>query len=369
MEITINRGMKYRIYPTKEQEIQIIKNFGCKRFVFNHFLNLRKIEYKTNKKTVSYKDMCSILTDLKKNPDYSWLKEADSNSLQQVLRDLQTAYDRFFKKLGGYPCFKSKHDHEQKYRTQMTNGNIKVLGNRIQLPKLGAVKIKLSRKVEGKIKNATISRTASGKFFVTLCVKQIVEVKSNQGHEIGIDVGIKHFYSDTNGNIVENPRLWKRFATKLAREQRKLSRKMKGSGQWEKQRIKVACIHEKIVNIREDFQHKLAFHLAEENQFIAVEKLNIKGMKGNRKLSKAIHDVAWGKFFKKLEYKTYEHGGKMVKIPTFYPSSQTCNVCGYKNSLVKDLKIRDWECPECHSHHDRDLNASINILNKAKSLV
>ena len=244
-----------------------------------------------------------------------------------------------------------------------------MLGNRIQLPKLGAVKIKLSRKVEGKIKNATISRTASGKFFVTLCVKQIVEVKSNQGHEIGIDVGIKHFYSDTNGNIVENPRLWKRFATKLAREQRKLSRKMKGSGQWEKQRIKVARIHEKIVNIREDFQHKLAFHLAEENQFIAVEKLNIKSMKGNRKLSKAIHDVAWGKFFKKLEYKTYEHGGKMVKIPTFYPSSQTCNVCGYKNSLVKDLKIRDWECPECHSHHDRDLNASINILNKAKSLV
>ena len=256
LKITINRGMKYRIYPTKEQEIQIIKNLGCKRFVFNHFLNFRKIEYKTNKKTVSYKDMCANLNDLKKNPDYSWLKEADSNSLQQALRDLQTAYDRFFKKLGGYPCFKSKHDHEQKYRTQMTNGNIKVLGNRIQLPKLGAVKIKLSRKVEGKIKNATISRTASGKFFVTLCVKQTVKVKPNQGHEIGIDVGIKHFYSDTNGNTVENPRLWKRFATKLAREQRKLSRKMKGSGQREKQRIKVARIHEKIVTIRENFQHK-----------------------------------------------------------------------------------------------------------------
>ena len=153
MEITINRGLKYRIYPTKEQQIQIIKNLGCKRFVFNHFLNLRKTEYKANKKTFSYEDMCSILTNLKKYSDYSWLKEADSNSLQQAIKDLQTAYDRFFKKLSRYPKFKSKHDHEQKYRTQMTNGNIKVLGNRIQLPKLGEVKTKRSRKVEGKKKN------------------------------------------------------------------------------------------------------------------------------------------------------------------------------------------------------------------------
>ena len=368
IELAINRGLKFRIYPTKEQAIQIIKNLGCKRFIFNHFLNLRKTEYKANKKTYNYKEMCSILTNLKKYPEYSWLKEVDSNSLQQAIRDLMAAYDRFFKKLSDYPRFKSKHDHEQKYRTQMTNGNIKVFGNRIQLPKLGEVKAKLSREVVGEIKNATICRTASGKFFVTLCVKQTVNVKENHGHEVGIDVGLKHFYSDSNGNVVENPRLWQRFAKKLAREQRRLSRKMKSSGQHEKQRIKVARVHEKIVNIREDFQHKLALHLAEENQFVAVEKLNIRGMKKNRKLSKAIHDVAWGKFFQKLEYKIQEHGGKLVKVPTFYPSSQTCSVCGYKNPLVKNLNIRDWECPECHSHHDRDLNASINILNKAREL-
>ena len=312
--------------------------------------------------------MSSILTDLKKSPEYQWLNEIDSISLQQALRDLQNAYDRFFKKLGGYPKFKSKKDHEQKYRTQMSNGNIKVLGNRIQLPKLGGVKTKLSREVVGTIKNATITRTASGKFFVTLGVEQVIKTKLNQGQEVGIDVGLKHFYSDSNGNTVENPRLWKRFATKLAREQRKLSRKKLGSGQWEKQRIKVARVHEKIVNIRENYQHKLAIQLAKENQFIAVEKLNIEGMKKNRRLTKAISDIAWGKFFLKLEYKAQEHGGKLVKVPTFYPSSQTRSCCGYKNPLVKNLAVRDWECPECHSRHDRDLNASINILNKAKEL-
>ena len=313
--------------------------------------------------------MCFLLTQLKAENEYQWLNEVDSNSLQQTLRDLNRAYVNFFKKLANYPKFKSKKDHEQKYRTQMISENIKVLGNRIQLPKLGGVKAKLSREVIGSIKNATITRTATGKYFVTLGVEQVIETKPNQGNEVGIDVGLKHFYSDSNGNVVDNPRLWKRFATKLAREQRRLSRKKLGSGQREKQRIKVARVHEKIVNIREDYQHKLSVRLAKENQFIAVEKLNIEGMKKNRRLAKAISDVAWGKFFQKLEYKSQEHGGKLVKVPTFYPSSQTCSCCGYKNPLVKNLAVRDWECPECHSRHDRDLNASINILNKAKELV
>lgn len=368
MELLINRGLKFRIYPTKEQIALINRNLGCKRFVFNYFLNLRKERYKATKENLNYEKMCSLLTQLKAKNEYQWLNEVDSNSLQQALRDLNRAYVNFFKKLANYPKFKSKKDHEQKYRTQMISGNIKVLGNRIQLPKLGEVKTKLSREVVGSIKNATITRTASGKYFVTLGVEQVIETKPNQGKEVGIDVGLKHFYSDSNGNTVDNPRLWKRFATKLAREQRRLSRKKLSSGQREKQRIKVARIHEKIVNIREDFQHKLAVRLAKENQFIAVEKLNIEGMKKNRRLAKAISDVAWGKFFQKLEYKSQEHGGKLVKVPTFYPSSQTCSCCGYKNPLVKNLSVRDWECPECHSRHDRDLNASINILNKAKEL-
>lgn len=367
MELTINRGLKFRIYPTEEQKVKIIKNLGCKRFVFNYFLSLRKTEYKANKRTFSYKEMSSILTDLKKYPEYQWLNNADSISLQQTLKDLIKAYDNFFKKLGGYPRFKSKHSHQQRYRTQMVNGNIKVSGNHIQLPKLGEVKTKLSRKVVGEIQNATVIRTASGKFFVTLCVKQTIGVKQNKGNEIGIDVGIKHFYSDTNGNTVENPHLCKRFAVKLAREQRRLSRKMKNSKQREKQRVRVARVHERIVNIREDFQHKLALHLAQENQFIAIEKLNVCGMVKNRKLAKAISDVAWSRFFQKLEYKVKEYGGELVKIPTFYPSSQTCSVCGYKNPIVKNLSVREWECPQCHNHHDRDFNASINILNKAKS--
>lgn len=368
MKVKIKRGLKYRIYPNKEQKILINKTLGCGRFVYNHFLRVRMDEWKFNHKSINYSDTSAMLKDLKKYPEYSWLKEADSTALQQSLRDLQKAYDNFFAKRAKYPRFKSKHNYTQSYRSQCVNNNIRVVGNRIQLPKIGRVKTKFSRKVIGKISNATITRTASDKYFVSLCVEYETELQPSADGQVGIDVGIKSFYSDSNGNVVENPKFLAKYTKKLVREQRKLSRKKLGSGQREKQRIRVARVHEKIANTRNDFQHKLSYHLANENSLIAVEKLNIEGMVKNKKLAKAISDAAWSKFFEKLDYKTKEHGGKLVKIPTFYPSSQTCHVCGFQNPIVKNLSVREWICPQCGESLDRDQNAAINILKKALSM-
>jgi len=368
VKITIKRGLKYRIYPNKEQRILINKTLGCGRFVYNHFLRIRMDEWKYNHKSIFYKDTTTMLKDLKKYPEYSWLKEVDSTALQQSLRDLQKAYDNFFAKRAKFPRFKSKHNHTQSYRSQLTNDNIRVVGNQIQLPKIGRVKTKFSREVVGKISNATVTRTASGKYFVSLCIEYETDLQPSAGGQVGIDVGIKSFYSDSNGNVVENPKFLAKYTKKLIREQRKLSRKKKGSGQWDKQRVRVARVYEKISNTRNDFQHKLSYSLASENSFVAVEKLNIKGMVKNKKLAKAISDAAWGMFFTKLDYKTKERGGELIKIPTFYPSSQTCHVCGFQNPIVKDLSVRDWVCPQCGESLDRDKNAAINILKKALSM-
>jgi putative transposase len=321
-----------------------------------------------NGENVNYSKTSAMLTELKRQDDFAFLKEVDAIALQQSLRDLDRAYQNFFKKRAKFPRFKSKHNNHQSYRTLNQNNNIRIVGNCLKLPKLGYVKIKQSMEV-GHIHNVTIEKTPTGKYFAVLNIEFEPEFKQNNGNSIGIDVGLKEFYTDSNGNKVDNPKYLEKSEQKLKREQRKFSRKQKGSKNREKQRIKVARVYEKTTNQRNDFLQKESTKLVRENQTICIEDLNIKGMLRNHKLAKAISSVSWSKFFEMLEYKATWYGNEIIKVPTIYPSSQICSFCGYKNPLVKNLSVREWVCPECHTKHDRDYNASINILNKGLSLV
>jgi len=365
---TILRAYKYRLYPNKKQQELINKTIGCCRFVYNYYLN-KKIElYKVEQKSISYNACANDLKYLKKEKE--WLKEVDSISLQQSLKDLDVAYQNFFRRIKngdkqvGFPKFKSKKNPKQSYRTQNVNNNISIDGNKIKLPKLGLVRFVNSRNLNGKIKNCTISKTKTNKYFLSVLVEEEIEELPRNNNAIGIDLGLKDFLVTSDGEIVENPRILNKYERKLVKLQRQLAKKQKGSNRYKKQALKIAKLHEKIRNTRTDFLHKLSSRIIKENQLIISEDLNVKGMAQNHRLAKAINDVSWSKFARMIEYKANWYGRTYHKINRFYASSQTCNVCGYKNVDTKDLNVRKWVCPECGTKHDRDNNAAINILNQ-----
>ena len=358
----MQKGVKFRIYPNKEQQSLINQTLGCCRLIYNKGLAMRNAACQSDEK-IGYSQTSEMLTDLKKDDDFAFLKAVDSIALQQSLRDLDRGFVNFFQKRAGYPQFKSRHNRHQSYRTVNQGDNIRIVGKYIKLPKLGFVKIRQSMEI-GKIHNITMEHTPTGKYFAVLNIEFEPQPVKNNGGTIGIDVGIKEFYSDSNGNIVSNPKYLEKSMRKLVREQRKFSRRQKGSHNRNRQRVKVAFVHEKITNQRNDFLQKKSTMLIRENQTICIEDLKVENMMRNHKLAQHIGSASWAKFFDILTYKSGWYGNDIVKVPAMYPSSQTCSICGYKNPLVKNLAVRNWVCPECKTKHDRDTNASINILNK-----
>ena len=370
------RGFKFRLEPNEAQKKQIQETLDSARFVYNRFLDLNEYAYQTEGVHLSYAMMCSLLTDLKQDSECAWLKQADSMALQTALKDLDEAFQNFFAGRAKYPKFKKKkRAYKSAYRTRNQNGSIQIIDKRhVKLPKLGVVRARISRFPHGVIKNASISLTAAGKYEVSFCVDEIAVPKKSAGGEIAIDIGLAEFYTDSKGRTVENPHILVKFSKKLAKEQRRLSRmyeaakkagkKLSDCKNYQKQRIKVAKIHERIANTRNDFLQKQSTALADENQIIYAEHLNICGMVKNHRLAKAISDAGWSSFFQMLEYKVTERNGFLIKVDTFYPSSQSCHTCGYKNPAVKDLNVRKWICPQCGTAHDRDQNAALNILSE-----
>jgi len=353
----INKTYRFRIYPTAKQEQNLARHFGHSRFVYNYFLNQRKEQYQSDKKSDNYYKQAASLTKLKKEEGTEWLKEVNSQTLQFALKSLDSAYTNFFRGNAKFPRFKSRR-HKNSFTIPQFG---RIDDGKLNIPKFKeGIKIKIHRELKGKIGKMSITRTPTGKYFVSIFTEQEIEQLTKTDKVLGIDLGLKDFVITSDNKKFKNNRYTKKYARELKKAQQHLSRKQKGSNGFEKQKLKVAKIHENISNSRLDALHKVSKELIDENQIICIEDLNVKGMIKNRKLSKHIADASWGNFVNLLQYKADWYGREVVKINRWYPSSKTCNECGWINQDL-NLSDREWTCKNGHKL-DRDLNASQNIL-------
>lgn len=359
----MERAFKYRLYPNKEQEVLIQKTFGCVRFVYNYYLNMRINKYEESKQIFTYGDCCKDLTSLKK--ELIWLKEPDKDALQKTLKDLDIAYKKFFNEHNGYPKYKTKKNRYKSYRTSCTYNNIKYLGNHVQLPKLGYVKIRDKQIPQGRILNATISQERDGKYYVSLCCTDItIPSLSKTNKNVGIDLGIIDYATFSDGTKISNPRFYEKSEKKLVKLQKELTRKTRGGSNYEKARVCYAKLHKHIANQKRDYINKLTTNIVKNYDTICIEGIMTYDLRQSTSHvhNKHINDVSWSLFRRQLEYKCRWYGKELRILDRFYPSSQICHVCGC-NGGKKSLDIRIWKC-DCGAVLDRDLNAAINILNK-----
>lgn len=359
------KTFEYRLYPNKEQQTLMAKHFGCVRFIYNYMLAYKTKLYETDKKSINKFEMCSMVTQLKKQDEYSWLKEVNSQSLNVSIYNLEKAYTGFFRDKKGYPKFKSKYSSQVFACPQFVTVDFE--NKHVYLPKFKTpIYCEFSRYFEGKIKTCTIKKTKTNKYFISILIddglKEIEKPKITKENSIGIDLGIKDFAILSNGNKIENPKIYRNQEKRLKILQKRASKKQKDSKNRKKANLKVALLHEKIHNQRKDFIYKTIRNLFDKNQAntFCLETLNSSGMMKNHKLAKAIQDVSWCMFNQTLEGKCNLEGKNILRIGRFEPSSKTCSNCGY---IYKDLTldIREWECPICHEIHDRDINAAKNI--------
>lgn len=366
------KSFKLRLYPNLEQSSKLNKTLGCTRLVYNYFLDYKINLYKNTGTSINYKDCSKLSTQLKLERPF--LKEVDKFSMQNALKGLHSAYDHFFKDGFGFPKFKSKRNPKNSYTTNFTNNNIKIENHHIQLPKVGKVKYKGYKNKnisEYKIVRATISKNNLNQYFCFVTCEVEVQSMPKLATSVGIDFGIKTFATLSNSGSIFNPRTLFVYEHKLKQEQRKLSKKQKGSKNNEKQRLKLAKIHNKVANIREDFLQKETTKIIKENQIINIEKLSVKMMmtsKEYKNIAKELANVSINKAIQMLKYKADWYKRTLVEIGEYYPSSQLCHCCGYQNKELK-LSDREWICPSCNTHLDRDYNASINILKEGQRIL
>ena len=361
-KVLIHRGYKYRLYPNKAQREALAQTFGCCRYVYNWGLDRKSTVYAETGKSLSAYDLSKELTALKREPDKLWLNDVLRVPLAQSLRHLDSAFEKFFKKQGGYPRFKKKHSRQS---ATYDRDCITITDRGVKLYKMpGEVKIRFDRPLPkgGEIRNAVVSMDSAGRYFVSIMVKEEIATLPPLKARIGIDLGLTHFATISTGEKIDNPRHFDRHYKRLRRAQKSLSRKKKGSKNRDKARRKVARIHARITDARKDFLHKLSTRLISENQAIGTETLRVQNMMKNKRLSRHIGDAGWGEFVRMLQYKADWYGRDVVPADTFFPSSKTCSVCGYKLAELP-LNIRQWTCPKCSTIHDRDINAAINVRN------